>query len=101
MTAQQPTDGLLLGREREMGMLLDALEAARSGKGRLVLIAGEAGIGKTRLADALASEDRGRGARVLWGRCWESGGAPAYWPWLSPERCLSSGPDRRALPRDT
>jgi len=46
------------------------------------MIGGEAGIGKSRLADELASRARDRGARVLWGRCWEAGGAPAYWPWV-------------------
>lgn len=45
-------------------------------------MAGEPGIGKTRLAEALSGEARNEGALVLWGRCWEDGGAPAYWPWL-------------------
>ena len=65
-----------------MAVLDAALEAAIAGRSRLVLIGGEAGIGKTRLADALASRASARGARVLWGRCWEAGGAPAYWPWM-------------------
>ena len=46
------------------------------------LIAGEPGIGKTRLADELTSLAQARGAKVRWGRCWEAGGAPAYWPWV-------------------
>ena len=50
--------------------------------GRLILLAGEPGIGKSRLAEELVSQARGRGARVLVGRCWEAGGAPAYWPWV-------------------
>src|SRR6185436_10970005 len=54
----------------------------------LVLLSGEAGIGKTRLADAFAVEARERGARVAWGRCWEAGGAPVYWPWLQAVRSL-------------
>ena len=74
--------GPLLGRTRELGILVEALESALSGDGRLVLVSGEAGIGKTRLADTLAGEARQRSAQVLWGRCWEAGGAPAYWPWL-------------------
>ena len=71
-----------VGREREHAELSAVLELALTGSGRLVLVAGEAGIGKSRLADELAATAQGRGARVLWGRCWESGGAPAYWPWV-------------------
>jgi predicted ATPase len=48
----------------------------------LFLIAGEPGIGKSRLADEATSLAEARGARVCWGRCWEAGGAPAYWPWV-------------------
>jgi len=66
-----------------------ALEDALSGRGRLFLIGGEPGIGKTRLADELATNARQRGAKVLWGRCWEAGGAPAYWPWVQSLRSYS------------
>ena len=78
----------LLGREREMAALRAALASASRGRGRLVLLSGEAGIGKTRLADAFAVEARDHGARVAWGRCWEAGGAPVYWPWLQAVRSL-------------
>jgi DNA-binding SARP family transcriptional activator len=70
-----------VGRERELGALLAALDDALAGRGRLVLIGGEPGIGKSRLAEELATTAAGRGARVVWGRCWEGGGAPPYWPW--------------------
>jgi DNA-binding SARP family transcriptional activator/tetratricopeptide (TPR) repeat protein len=73
--------GVFVGRERELGELQGALEEARAGRGRVVLLHGEPGIGKTRLADELAGRARGLGVRVLVGRCWEAGGAPAYWPW--------------------
>lgn len=76
-----PASGALLGRERELGELRSGLEAALSGHGRLVLVSGEPGIGKSRLIDELAMHASERGVRVLWGRCWEAGGAPAYWPW--------------------
>ena len=72
---------LFVGRDAELAELAAGLEDALSGRGRLFLIAGEPGIGKTRLAEQLAVHALGRGARVLWGRCWEGGGAPAYWPW--------------------
>ena len=52
------------------------------------LISGEPGIGKTRLADELAGDAASRGMRVVWGRCWEGGGAPAYLPWVDVLRSL-------------
>jgi DNA-binding SARP family transcriptional activator len=71
-----------VGRERELGTLLGALEDARSGRGRLVLVGGAPGIGKSRLAEELADRAAEAGAVVLWGRCVEAGGAPPYWPWV-------------------
>jgi len=53
-----------------------------AGRGRVVLLVGEPGIGKTRLADELAQRAVTRGVRVAWGRCWDGGGAPAFWPWV-------------------
>lgn len=72
----------LLGREREVEELLEALRSAERGTGALVLLVGEAGIGKTRLANDFAREAGACGAQVTWGRAWEAGGAPAYWPWI-------------------
>ena len=74
--------GVFVGRDRELAELLAALEQAFAGSGSLFLLAGEPGIGKSRLADELGRRAKEAGARVLWGRCWEAGGAPAYWPWL-------------------
>jgi tetratricopeptide (TPR) repeat protein len=73
---------VFVGRRQELTELLAGLEDALEGHGRLFLLAGEAGIGKSRLADELATTARELGAMVLWGRCWEAGGAPAYWPWV-------------------
>lgn len=72
----------MIGRELGLGALGAALEAAAAGRGQFVLVVGEAGIGKTALVAALAEEATGSGALVLWGQCWEGGGAPAYWPWV-------------------
>ena len=71
-----------VGRERELSEFGAALEAAFGGRMSLLLIAGEPGIGKSRLADEASTLAKARGADVLWGRCWEAGGAPAYWPWV-------------------
>jgi DNA-binding SARP family transcriptional activator len=71
-----------VGRAPELAALDDALDAALGGSGRLVVVGGEPGIGKSRLAEEIAGHARRRGARVCVGRCWEAGGAPAYWPWV-------------------
>ena len=75
------TDGWV-GRARETAILRDAVREVAAGRGRLVMLTGEPGIGKTRLAEETASYAAANGARVLWGRCWEGGGAPAFWPWI-------------------
>ncbi len=60
-----------VGRQRELADLNGALDEALSGHGRLVMLVGEPGIGKTRLDQELASVAEDRGAEVLWGRCYE------------------------------
>ncbi|HEY1417586.1 MAG TPA: AAA family ATPase, partial [Myxococcaceae bacterium] len=60
--------GVFIGRARELGELERALETAQAGTGATVLVAGEAGIGKTRLASELARRARGAGFEVLVGR---------------------------------
>jgi DNA-binding SARP family transcriptional activator len=74
--------GVFVGRERELAELLSGLEDVLAGRGRLFLLVGEPGIGKSRLADELIAQARARRAQVLVGRCWEAGGAPSYWPWV-------------------
>jgi DNA-binding SARP family transcriptional activator len=74
--------GQFVGRQRELRDLEVALESALLGRGTLVLVGGEPGIGKSRLVGELSERARNVDAEVLWGRCWEAGGAPAYWPWV-------------------
>jgi hypothetical protein len=74
--------GVFVGRQQEMGELKAALEDSLSGRGRLVMLVGEPGIGKTRTAQELATNAGLRGAQVLWGRCYEEVGTPPYWPWV-------------------
>jgi DNA-binding SARP family transcriptional activator/predicted ATPase len=81
-TGRRDGAAVFVGRRRELDQLDAVLADAQRGRGRLVLLSGDAGIGKSRLADELATRARRAGARVLWGRCWEAGGAPAYWPWV-------------------
>jgi tetratricopeptide (TPR) repeat protein len=82
---------VLVGRDREMAILGAALKDALAGRGSVHLLEGEPGIGKTRLADAFAHKAEASGAKVLWGRCWEAGGAPAYWPWVQALRTYVRG----------
>jgi tetratricopeptide (TPR) repeat protein len=91
------TSAVFVGRERELAALTDGLDDALDGRGRLFLLSGEPGIGKSRLADELAARARERKARVLWGRCWEAGGAPAYWPWVQALRSYVRDLDAEAL----
>jgi tetratricopeptide (TPR) repeat protein len=86
-----------IGRDRELGELLAGLQDAIEGRGGLFLIVGESGIGKTALADRLASGAAERGALVLWSRCWEGPGAPPLWPWAQIIRALASQYDDEAL----
>lgn len=76
-----PRSGFV-GRQRELRELGAGLDEALAGRGGLFLLIGEPGIGKTRLADEFCAHAESAGALTFWGRCWEGGGAPAYWPWV-------------------
>src|SRR5215212_9861903 len=80
-TPSPPPAPPLVGREREQAALRDALAAALAGRGALVLIGAEAGIGKTALAEWLLAEAQEQGALVLVGRCYELSETPPYGPW--------------------
>ena len=82
----EATRGVFVGREAELEELLEGFAEAVAGRGRLFLLVGEPGIGKSRLADEVIRHARTRQAEVLIGRCWEGGGAPAYWPWVQSMR---------------
>jgi AAA ATPase domain len=71
-----------VGRADERGRLTRALEAAGRGEGRVVVLTGDAGVGKTRLADDLAQAARGRGVPALWGSCSEAPLSLPYLPFL-------------------
>src|SRR5215204_2438904 len=73
---------VLIRRDDELGVLEDALLAARRGESRFVALAGEAGIGKTRLARELASEARELGCTVLAGACSDAELTLPYLPFV-------------------
>src|SRR5262249_61806062 len=70
-----------VGREHELEVLHRALDDATAARGRIVLIGGEPGIGKSRLAEVLGAGAAERGAQGVWGRWWEGGGGAPGWPW--------------------
>jgi tetratricopeptide (TPR) repeat protein len=70
-----------IGRERELAELEAVLRLPGVGQGELVLIGGEAGIGKTRLAEMAAESARRAGLQVAWAGCPEDRAVPAFWPW--------------------
>lgn len=71
-----------VGRFDEREALRRLLERAQSGRGGVALVGGEAGVGKTRLTDEIATEARARGLFVVHGHCYEMEGAPPYIPFV-------------------
>lgn len=96
--AVEHTETGIVGRDEEFAALLAAFDEA-AGDHRFVVLEGEPGIGKTRLAEALRAIAVARGARTAWGRSDEGGAAPALWPWLVPLRTAAAhvGGDPGAL----
>jgi hypothetical protein len=77
----QTPSGVLVGRARELAAITVAVAAARRGTSRVIHLVGEAGIGKTTLAEEAARLASGQGWVVVWGRAWGAGAAPPYWLW--------------------
>jgi len=88
-----------VGREAEWRVLLTHWEQARSGQGRLVLVCGEAGVGKSRLVEELSQHVRQRGDRVACGRCYEYERALPHGPLADLLRAVLSATDARILER--
>src|SRR5687767_13613572 len=86
MVAQfgMPDPGLL-GRDAELGLLEQGLLAAAQGRGGLVLVSGEPGIGKSALAEAVKLRAEPMGFSIAVGRAWEFADAP---PWFPLRNCL-------------
>lgn len=71
-----------VGRAEERSLLRQAVDRAMAGGGGVALIAGEAGLGKTRLVDEIAVEARARGMFIVRGQCYDMEGAPPYVPFV-------------------
>ncbi len=91
---------LFIGRLSEMGSLRTALDDAFAERGGLVMLVGEPGIGKTRIAEEFARHAAQRHAEVLWGRCYEESGAPPFWPWVQAIRSYCRDRDGEMLRAD-
>jgi len=90
---------IFVGRKDESDRLVQGLSDSLGGRGRLFLITGNAGVGKTRLADEIAELALGRGALVLRGGSFEDVSAPSYWPWTQVLRTILQSKDHlTALP---
>ena len=84
---------MLVGRRLATGALRSSVDAAAGGAGGVVLLAGEAGMGKTALASEAVTYAKSRGAAAVWGTCWEGDGAPGFWPWIQVMRALAADAD--------
>jgi len=82
------TTAELIGRDHPTALLRAEIERATDSHGGLVLVTGEAGIGKTTLVTDGMETARRAGALVLSGSCWDSAAAPGYWPWVQVMRAL-------------
>jgi DNA-binding CsgD family transcriptional regulator/RecA/RadA recombinase len=83
-----------VGRDAELDEVVSALDHAIGGDGGLLLVAGEPGIGKTRLVEELAGLASAQGALVAWGRVDDIDGAPPYWPWIQLLETILADVDR-------
>ncbi|HLK38033.1 MAG TPA: AAA family ATPase, partial [Polyangiaceae bacterium] len=88
-----------VGRAEAMDRLLAALQNARAGHGRLCLVSGEAGIGKTRCVNEFAAVARRLRLSVWTGRCLEGGRRAAFWPWVQVLRDALADPTLGPSPR--
>ena len=95
----EPEPGpLIVGRQRELSQLREALDKCLRGHGQLVLVGGEAGIGKTTLVRAILQEAEQRDCLVLVGGCYDLTTTPPYGPWAEITRGYPESDDLPPLP---
>jgi DNA-binding winged helix-turn-helix (wHTH) protein/tetratricopeptide (TPR) repeat protein len=90
-----PSAAPLVGRAQALAELEQCVREAELGRGGLLVITGESGIGKTRCAQELVERCAARGVRVLWGRCLQSPSPPPLWPLAAALRELAGEPAAR------
>src|SRR3977135_2175013 len=81
----------LIGRDHPAAILRAEIARAHDSHGGLVLLTGEAGVGKTTLAPSAMAQARQLGTLVVGGSCWDSDSAPGFWPWTQVVRGLRRG----------
>ncbi len=86
-----------IGRAQEMARITVAFDGAIDGRGGLVMLAGEPGIGKTRVTEELTHVAVDRDTQVIRGACYEGGNAPPYWPWTQAIRSLLTEPSEAIM----
>jgi predicted ATPase len=98
MGSREVRGSAFVGREEELRLLEAELGDATAGRGRLVAIAGDPGIGKTRVVEEFIARASLPPGCVVWGPCSEHPGAPPYWPWQQAIRAYADTDDGAHLP---
>jgi len=92
-----PSRAVFVGRQRETADLTAALEDSISGQGHIVMLAGEPGLGKTRMAQEINFHADAQGAQIFWGWCYEDGGTVI----VAPLFCTDGRAEQYPLARST
>ena len=82
MDVTQSPEEVFVGREEQLRQMKKALQRTIEDHGRMIMLAGEPGIGKTRTAEEFAAQAAREGVLSVWGRCLEGQQTPPYWPWV-------------------
>jgi len=81
----------VVGRDRQLRVIDDAIAGVRDGRGQVLLVPGEPGIGKTRLARVAVERARAAGVHTAWAGAWQGDGVPPLWPWAELLRQVTGG----------
>jgi DNA-binding SARP family transcriptional activator len=90
--AEPDADRPLSVHRAQLDRLKAGIDSAVSGRGGMVVLVGEPGVGKTTLAEQAAGLAEAAGLAVLWCRCLDPGSAPVFWPWLQLLSLMPPGP---------
>jgi eukaryotic-like serine/threonine-protein kinase len=90
-----------VGRDNELQAIDLAIESTRRGRMRIVLVSGEAGIGKTRFLEEIKRRSEDAGFRVIIGHSPDEAGSPPYWPWTQLLRGYLEAAESEQIPRLT